>query len=154
MSPTVQRGISVLVSIFVLLFVGGCKEKEARKPKEKVIRVEVREVSKKALKPYIEAVGTLDAYDEVIVSAEAEGILKSVKVKEGSHVRNGQLIAGIQDVEFDLEVKRGEASLKQAQASLLNIQLEYERKSALIKDELITKQQFDDVSTRLALAQA
>lgn len=153
MSETI-RNISIAVSVLTLVFAGGCKKKEVRKQEEKVIRVEVHEVAKRPLMPYIEAVGTLNAYDEVIISSEVDGILKSVKVEAGTQVRKGQLLATINDVEFDLEVNRGEALLRQAEANLLNIQLEHERKSALIKDELITKQQFDDVSTRLTLAQA
>jgi len=50
--------------------------------------------------------------------------------------------------------KRADAALKQAQASLANVKAEYQRKEPLFREELITKQQFDDISTRVTLAEA
>jgi membrane fusion protein (multidrug efflux system) len=59
----------------------------------------------------------------------------------------------INETDYRLEVRRAEASSRQTEASLANAKLEYERKSALYKEELVTKQQFDDISARLALAE-
>jgi membrane fusion protein (multidrug efflux system) len=64
------------------------------------------------------------------------------------------LLAAIDDSDYGLEVKRAEAALRQAEATLENTKLEYKRKDALFKEELVTKQQYDDVVTRLSLAEA
>jgi RND family efflux transporter MFP subunit len=53
-----------------------------------------------------------------------------------------------------LDSKRSEAALKQAEANLDNAQAEYKRQEALYKEELVTKQQFDDITTKVALAKA
>jgi RND family efflux transporter MFP subunit len=53
-----------------------------------------------------------------------------------------------------LDWKRSESALKQAGANLDNAKAEYKRKDALYKEELITRQQFDDIRTKLALAEA
>ncbi len=53
-----------------------------------------------------------------------------------------------------LDWKRSEAALKQAEANLANAKAEYKRKDALYKEELITRQQFDDITTKMALAEA
>lgn len=53
-----------------------------------------------------------------------------------------------------MEHKRAEAALKQAEASLANVRAEYRRKEALYKEELLTRQQYDDISTRVILAEA
>ena len=65
----------------------------------------------------------------------------------------GQLVAEIKDTDYRLAVEQAAAALKQAQASLANAKLEYQRKEALYREELVTKQQFDDIAARLALAQ-
>ncbi|MEW6570914.1 MAG: efflux RND transporter periplasmic adaptor subunit [Nitrospirota bacterium] len=87
------------------------------------------------------------------MSAEVDGILKSVRVDEGTVVSKGSVLATIDDTDYSLEVKRAEAALKQAEATLANTRLEFQRKESRYKEELVTRQQFDDVSTRLSLAE-
>ncbi|MFZ6016146.1 MAG: efflux RND transporter periplasmic adaptor subunit [Nitrospirota bacterium] len=146
--------IALLILSVLLLSISACKKKEVKAPAEKVINVQVQTAEKKSLRPFIEAIGTLNPYEEVIVSAEVDGILKDVWVDEGSVASKGQVLSLIDDTDYNLEVKRAEAALRQAEANLANTRLEYQRKEALYKEELVTKQQFDDVSTRLSLAEA
>lgn len=147
-----------LIGLFLLMLfvslISGCEKKEVKAPVEKAINVKVQPAEKGSLRPFVEAVGTLNPYEEVIVSAEVDGILKSVKVDEGTVVSKGMVLAEIDDTDYSLEVKRADASLRQAEANLSNTRLEYQRKEALNKEGLVTKQQFDDVSTRLSLSEA
>jgi membrane fusion protein (multidrug efflux system) len=80
--------------------------------------------------------------------------MRSVKVEEGTQVSKGMLLAAIDDTDYGLEVKRAEAALRQTEATLENTRLEFKRKDALHREELVTKQQYDDVVTRLSLAEA
>jgi len=144
----------LLSTLYPLLFLTGCKKKEVKVTPEKVVNVQAQPAQKIALRPSIETIGTLNPYEEVIVSAEVDGILKGVKVDEGSVVSKGMILATIDDTDYTLEVKRAEAALKQAEATLSNTRLEYQRKEALYREELVTRQQFDDISTRLSLATA
>lgn len=135
-----------------LLLVSGCAKKEAKQVKERIANVRVQPAETRSLRPFVDAVGTLKAFDEVVVSAEVEGIIKNVAADEGTVIPRGAMLATIADTDYDLEVKRNDAAVKQAEASRENIQLEFQRKQALFKEELITKQQFEDVTTRLSLA--
>jgi len=143
----------LLLAAYCLLFSWGCNKKDA-KVEEKAYNVQLQTAEKKPLRPFIEATGTLNPNEEVFISAEVEGVLKSVKVDEGVHVSKGMLIAMIDDTDYNNEVKRDEALLRQAEATFANTKLEFQRKEALFKEELVTKQQFDDVSTRLSLTEA
>lgn len=136
------------------LFVAGCKKKEVKGEPVKTINVQLEPAQKRSLRPYIEAIGTLDPSEEVTISAEIEGIVREVRVSEGSAVSKGMVLAVIDDIDLSLEQKRAQASLKQVQATLANTEVEYKRKEALVKEELVTKQAFEDVATRLALADA
>ena len=131
-----------------------CQKKDTKAHEEKVFNVQIQDVVKKPLKPFIESIGTLNPFEEVTVSAEIEGVMRSVKVEEGSQISKGMLLAAIDDSDYTLEVKRAEAALRQAEATLENTKLEFKRKDALHKEELVTKQQYDDVTTRLSLAEA
>jgi RND family efflux transporter MFP subunit len=148
----------LLLTVYCLLFVcfllSGCKNKQAQAPAERVMNVHVYPAEKRLLRPFIRSVGTLNPYEEVVISAELDGILKDLRVNEGSAVSKGQLLAVIDDIDYSLEVKRAEAALRQSEATLANTKMEYQRKESLYKEQLVTQQQFDDVLTRVLLSEA
>ncbi|MEI7673990.1 MAG: efflux RND transporter periplasmic adaptor subunit, partial [Deltaproteobacteria bacterium] len=136
------------------LFVNvGCKKQEQKVVKERTVNVRVWTAESRSLRPFVESVGTLKPYDEVVVSSELDGILKTISVDEGSPVTRGQLIAEIKETDYRLAVEQAAAALKQVEAALANAKLEHQRKEALYREELVTKQQFDDIVARLALTQ-
>lgn len=140
-----------LFILIVLLLFGGCGKKDGKQVKERSANVRVTAAEKKPLRPYIDAVGTLKAWDEVTVSSELDGVIKVMELDEGSSVKKGDVLAHIDDRDYVLAMKSSEAALKQSEATLANTRQEYQRKEALYKEELVTKQQFDDVSTRILL---
>ncbi|MBA3070793.1 MAG: efflux RND transporter periplasmic adaptor subunit [Nitrospirae bacterium] len=146
--------IVLLTASILIVMAPACKKKETKKTEERSVNVRVQSVEEKALRPFVETIGTLNPNEEVIVSAEVDGILKDVRVDEGTVVSKGMLLSVIDDTDYSLEVKRAEAALRQAQATFENTKLEFGRKQSLYKEQLVTQQQFDDVSTRLSLAEA
>jgi RND family efflux transporter MFP subunit len=135
-----------------LVFINGCKKKEVKM--EKTTNVSIQPAVKKQFRPFIEATGTLNPFEEVSIGAEIDGIMKLVKINEGTAVSRGMLLAAIDDIEYNQGVLSAQAALRQAEASLANTKIEFSRKDALYKEELVTKQQYDDVSTRLTLAES
>jgi membrane fusion protein (multidrug efflux system) len=152
-----QRIAPMLFLVLILLTVGltliACG-KEKKVESERLVNVKISPAEKKQIQPYLETTGTLKPAEEVIVSSEVDGIVRKIMVEEGSPVVARTLLAVINDIDYTLEWKRSEAALKQAQANLDNAKAEFKRKDTLYNEELITKQQIDDVSTRLALASA
>lgn len=142
---------AAILSVFLM---GGCGPKEAKLADERAINVQTKPIEVKSLRPFIETIGSLKAFEQVVVSSEIEGILKTANVEEGTFVSKGALIATIEDRDYASELRRVEAALRQAEATLLNAKAEHSRKETLYKEELVTRQQFDDVVTRLALAEA
>ena len=150
---SLKKGFMILfVLSFVILLTSGCKKET--KVEEKVMNVKVSTVEKKSFRPFVSTIGSLKPYEEVVVSSEVEGIARKIRVDDGSSVSRGMLLAEINDTDYRLEVRRTDAALRQSKATLANTKLEYERKAALYKEELVTKQQFDDVSARLDVAEA
>ncbi|MBF0412889.1 MAG: efflux RND transporter periplasmic adaptor subunit [Desulfamplus sp.] len=159
-------GVIFVMFLFISLLFSfaspGCKGKKSEenqgkgkeRPKEKILNVKVQPVEKKSLRPFIKTHGSLNAFDEVIVSSEIDGILKTVVVEEGSVVTKGMLLAAINESDYKLQVQQAKAVLKQAAATFQNASVDYRRKQSLAKEELLTNQQFDDASTKLSLAEA
>jgi len=152
-SGTIKLSFLILMITFIAFPLVSCK-KEKKVVKETLINVRIQSAEKKQIRPYIETTGTLKADEEVTVSSEVDGIVKSIKVEECYPVGRGTLLAEINQIDYVLDERRADAALKQAQANLANIKAEYQRKESLFKEELVTKQQFDDISTRVTLAEA
>jgi membrane fusion protein, multidrug efflux system len=144
--------IAVLIALVIPFFISCAKEKKAEP--ERLVNVRVWSAERKTVQPYLETTGTLRADEEVLVSAEVDGIVKKIYFDEGKRVSAGTLLAEINPTDYLLDWKRSEAALRQAEASLVNARAEYSRKEALYQEELVTRQQFDDVSTRVKLAEA
>jgi len=148
----------VLLPILILIISGmllvSCDNKEKKAEQQRVVNVKIARAEKKRVQPYLETTGTLRADKEVVVSSEVEGKLKNVLVDDGSPVQKGMLLAEIDETVYRQDEMRSGAALKQTEASLINVRSDYKRKETLYKEELITKQQFDDATARLALAEA
>ncbi len=150
--PGGRPGLVLLALLVLAAFsLAGCQKKET-KTAEKVINVRTATVEKKSLRPFVEAVGNLKPFQEVVISPEVDGIIRKLNVDEGSPVSKGMVLAEINETDYRLDLERAEAALKQAQATLANVRVEYTRKEALYKEQLVTQQQFDDVTTRVTLA--
>ncbi|KJU83049.1 Secretion protein HlyD [Candidatus Magnetobacterium bavaricum] len=146
--------------LFLFLFVGvcflpGCKKSEApQTPVEKTINVITTPALKTTLRPFVQTTGSIEAFERVTVSSEVDGILLQLTVTEGARVSKGAMLARVNDSELVLSLKSAELAVTQAEASLTNLRGEFQRKNALYKDQLVTKQQFDDITTRLTIAEA
>ena len=149
------RAGSVLMAILLCAGVSlnGCKKQEQKVVKERAVNVRVWTAETRSLRPFVESIGTLNPYEIVNVSSELDGILKTIHVDEGSPVTPGQIIAQIKETDYQLALEQATSILKQAEAALANSKLEHQRKEALYREELVTKQQFDDIVARLAVAQ-
>jgi membrane fusion protein (multidrug efflux system) len=150
------RAASLLLALLLcaaLAAASGCKKQEKEAQKEKAVNVRVRAAEARSLRPFVESIGTLNPYEAVTASSELDGILKTILVDEGSPVSKGQLIAEIKEIDTLLAVEQANATLKQAEATLANAKLEHQRKEALYREELVTKQQYDDIVARLAVTQ-
>lgn len=85
---------------------------EAREPRQ----VKIARVSEISMEQTVTVTGTLAAYDQATVSAKVPGRVKSIAVDLGSVVRQGQIIAQIEQQDYQLRLQQAEAALAQARA--------------------------------------
>ncbi len=98
----------------------------------------------------ISATGTLSALSTVDVGSEVSGKLTEVLVDYNDRVKKGQVIARIDPSTFDAQIAQGDASIASARASLAtahatlrNTELDYARKSELLKRQLVAHSDVD-----------
>ena len=86
--------------------------------REKAVTVTAFRVESKPVRRTVEAVGSLFAYDEVVVSSEVDGRAEQVLVDVGDYVTKGQTLVEVLPIEFRLAAEQQEAVVEQAKAKL------------------------------------
>lgn len=91
----------------------------------------------------IDAVGTVEPEQSVQVRAQVSGVLQSVLFKEGDKVKAGQLLFQIDPRTFQAQYNQALAALARDRAQLENAKAQEQRLAPLLKQEFITRQEYD-----------
>jgi len=108
---------------------------------------EVVSVKMRKMTDTFEAVGTIEAIEEITVVSEIDAVIKSLPFKEGSFIKKGDLIAQLDDAQLTAEYTRTEALYVQSEAN-------YNRIKILADKDLSSTQELDDASAALKVAKA
>jgi RND family efflux transporter MFP subunit len=125
------------------------------------VAVEVTTAHPQPLIDGIEVTGSLEPKFYADVKTQIPGLVKQVLVTEWVRVRKGQLLAKIDVAETEAMVKRSEANVESARASLAQAQVavnraerELARLRKLKESGLVTQQSVDDAGTEADAALA
>lgn len=117
-----MTGVSLLLAA---LFLTSCKsdyQASARQNRGGADRaprqVKTTAVAESPFGETVTANGTLAAYDQTTVSVKVPGRIRTISVDLGSVVARGQVIAQLDNTDYQLRVQQSEASLAQARARL------------------------------------
>jgi len=138
-----------------------------------VVTVQTGKVQRQDLSSVVSASGEIKPKTFVNIGANAYGKITHLYVKEGDHVKKGQLLAQLENVQSSADVSAGQATvqaaetdaiaadaaLKTSDADLLRAKADYdrnkldwERAQSLYKDGLIAKSDFDSRQNAWATA--
>jgi len=113
--------------------------------------VEVARVEQKDVPIYGEWIGTLDGMVNADVKAQVTGYLLAQAYKEGSFVKDGQVLFEIDPRPFQAALGQAEGQLAQAKAQLANAeavqgrtQLDVDRYTPLVKEQAASQQDLDN----------
>lgn len=116
---------------------GGEETTENTEDETPVIPVEVSNVSRGNISAYYSNTATLEAEQEATVVSKVRGIIEELYVEEGDFVQAGQVIAKIEDEQYQIEADRAKADLDR----LYN---EFQRNQELFERELIATEAFQN----------
>jgi RND family efflux transporter MFP subunit len=103
----------------------------------------------------LQASGAVTAWQEIIVSPETSGLrIAELLVDVGSTVRRGQLMARLADDTVKAEVRKQEALVAQARASLVQASTNLKRSEAVDVAGALAPQKMDEYRANEATAQA
>ncbi len=91
----------------------------------------------------IDGIGTVEAEQSVAVRAQVSGVLEAVNFREGENVKAGQLLFRIDQRPFLASVNQSRAALARDEAQLAQARAQQSRLEPLVKQEYITKQEYD-----------
>ena len=131
------------------------------KPKPVVNQFITAEVTRGDIENSVLATGVLEATKMVSVGAQVSGQVKKMYVKLGDEVKQGQLIAQIDSIRQDNEVKNSEASIKNQQAqlavkkaNLAKVEAEYQRQKAMYAQDATSLAELQSALASYKTAQA
>jgi RND family efflux transporter MFP subunit len=100
------------------------------------------------------ASGYVVARRKAVVSAKIQGRLADLRVEEGDRVREGEMIARLESVDYQAQVQRAEALLQRAQADLAENERLLRQAHDLARQEIASRDQVDVAESRVRIAQA
>jgi membrane fusion protein (multidrug efflux system) len=137
---------ATLATLLVLL--SGCGKKEAPTPVQ-ASPVEVKVITSRAeTVPVVnEFVGRIAAFRSVEVRARVEGILEKRHFVEGTEVRRGDLLYSIDPTPYRIALNDAQAEQARSQANLASAKSREARLAPLVKENAISRQDYDDALT-------
>ncbi|MGC3820369.1 MULTISPECIES: MacA family efflux pump subunit [unclassified Acinetobacter] len=131
------------------------------KPKEQAPQYISSEVTRGDIEDSVLATGVLEATKMVSVGAQVSGQVKKMYVQLGDQVKQGQLIAQIDSIRQENDLKTAEASIKNQQAqlavkqaNLAKVQAEYQRQQAMYAQDATSRAELEAALASYKTAQA
>ncbi|EPF77204.1 MacA family efflux pump subunit [Acinetobacter gyllenbergii] len=131
------------------------------KPKAQAPQYISAEVSRGDIEDSVLATGVLEATKMVSVGAQVSGQVKKMYVQLGDQVKQGQLIAQIDSIRQENELKTADASIKNQQAqlavqqaNLAKVEAEYKRQQAMYSQDATSRAELETALANFKTAQA
>ncbi len=167
------KKIAIIAGVVILL--GAIVGFTVNQTQKNVVTVQTGKVMKQDIASVVTASGEIKPKNFVNVGANAMGRITHLYVKEGEHVKKGQMLAQLENVQSaagveqmkaalaasqtdalaaDAALKTAHAQSTSSQASLAQAKLDYERAQSLYQSQLIAKQEYDTKKAAYDVAQA
>ena len=132
---------------FALIF-SACSEGKSDLPhKAPPVPVTVGAVTQKTVPVMVKAIGNVEAYTSVAVKARVGGELKRVHFQEGQEVKQGDMLFTIDPRPYEAFLKEAQAKLARDRALLKKAQDDAQRYGRLIKDELVSREPYEQITS-------
>ncbi len=156
-----QRRLRWLLTAIPVLLLAGAALLWWLPGEESAVRYETAEVQKGDLTVTVTATGTLEPVNQVDVGSELSGIIETVEVDFNDKVERGQVLARLdtdrlqaQVLESRAALQSNEAKVTEAQATVLETRLAFERCEKLADRQLCTTGDLDAARAAHARAKA
>lgn len=169
-SPKARRWRAPAIALIVLALAGGgwtvmqsnkaapaapAAEKKAKGPETfELASSDVAAIDARALSVNLPLSGSLAPIAQATIKAKISGEVRDTTVREGMAVTAGQVLARLDQADWQARAAQQQAALDEAQARLAMANRNHANSQALLKQNFISQTQFDTTANAVELARA
>ncbi len=146
---------TIFLLFFITLFLSSCEQKNDTNQKaQNPIEVGYINPKKEPINLEVELIGTVKAKELALVRPQVSGIIEKQLFKEGSFVKQGDILYKIDSASYKATLNQSLALLNSAKASLISAEAKSKRAEELLKFDGISKQEADEIKASYLQAKA
>ncbi|MGJ0333042.1 efflux RND transporter periplasmic adaptor subunit [Aliarcobacter cryaerophilus] len=146
---------TIFLLFFITLFLSSCEQKNDTNQKaQNPIEVGYINPKKEPINLEIELIGKVKAKELALVRPQVSGIIEKQLFKEGSFVKQGDILYKIDNATYKATLNQSLALLNSAKASLISAEAKSKRAEELLKFDGISKQEADEIKASYLQAKA
>jgi len=150
------KSITQITAGFIILTLAACsgnKKEKAAANSDAAVLVTVATPSA-AMQQGLNLSGQIEASQTASISTRIMGFITMLKVKVGDPVAKGQLLVSISSQDIIAKRRQTDAMIAEAQANVSSAQKDFDRFSALYKQQSATAKELDNVTLQYSAAKA
>ena len=146
---------TIFLLFFIILFLSSCEQKnDGNQKAQNPIEVGYINPKKEPINLEIELIGKVKAKELALVRPQVSGIIEKQLFKEGSFVKQGDILYKIDSATYKATLNQSLALLNSAKASLISAEAKSKRATELLKFDGISKQEADEIKASYLQAKA
>lgn len=146
---------TIFLLFFITLFLSSCEQKnDGNQKAQNPIEVGYINPKKEPINLEIELIGKVKAKELALVRPQVSGIIEKQLFKEGSFVKQGDILYKIDSATYKATLNQSLALLNSAKASLISAEAKSKRVTELLKFDGISKQEADEIKASYLQAKA
>jgi membrane fusion protein, multidrug efflux system len=146
---------TALIPTLALIAIAGCSHGPADTFGERdAVPILAAKVVQKTVSDTIRAIGRVEAFSTVDVKAQISGQVMQVHFRQGQDVKQGDLLFTIDSRPFQAALQQAQANLAKDRAQYREAAADQQRYSTLLKENVGSRQQYDQVEANAAALSA
>jgi HlyD family secretion protein len=138
-----KKKVLIIIAVVVVLVIAALLALKPFSKKDTTVTFDTVKVEKGNITNTVTATGTIEAIKTVNVGTQVSGILQHVYVDFNDNVKQGQLLAKLDETALRAQLDQSQSAVNQAQAQLNFQEATYNRLKVLYDKKLIAQADFD-----------
>jgi membrane fusion protein, multidrug efflux system len=145
----------LLLAALILSTISCGKGNAPERPKERPpAPVVTAVVATRTIPVVVEAIGNVESLAQVAIKSMVSAEIKKVHFAEGKDVAQGDVLFTLDAKPIEVAIRKGEADLGRIRAQLATARANAERYGRLVKDGIVTAEQYDSFRTQAVSLEA
>ena len=153
LSPLLRLAVLIVPTLATALL-GGCGDGRQQRRAQPAVPVTAAKVVQKTVPVTFRAIGHVEAIATVAVKARIGGELQKAWFTEGQNVEKGSTLFTIDPRQYEAALRLAEAQLAKDGALLEKADADIKRYEGLVKQDFVTKEQYDQIIATAASLRA